>query len=170
MAGTPPAHPHPRGARARVAVLTVSDTRTVDTDVTGRTIRELLEADGHAVFDSAILPDDADRVQDRVRDWLGREECDGVLVNGGTGISRRDRTYEAIAALIDRRLDGFGELFRSLSYGEIGSAAMLSRAVGGIASGRIVFAMPGSPKAATLAMQKLILPEIGHILGELRKD
>lgn len=121
------------------------------------------------MVESAILPDDPDRVQDRVRDWLGDEHCDGVLVAGGTGVSPRDRTYEAIAALIDRRIDGFGELFRSLSFEEIGSAAMLSRAVGGIASGRIVFAMPGSPKAARLAMERLILPELGHILGELRK-
>jgi molybdenum cofactor biosynthesis protein B len=156
---------------ARLAVLTVSDTRTTESDESGALILELLASGGHESCDYRVEPDDPDRVRRCVEDWLGEEDCDGALVNGGTGISRRDSTYEALNGLLEKRLDGFGELFRALSYREIGSAAMLSRAGGGIASGgKILFFMPGSPKAVRLAMEKLVLPEIGHLLGELRKD
>jgi molybdenum cofactor biosynthesis protein B len=164
--------PHPHaipGVRASLAVLTVSDSRTDETDRSGRTIREMLEGEGHRVHDRDILPDDAGKVRARLERWLEEDRCDGVLVNGGTGISPRDRTYEAVSELLDRRLDGFGELFRMLSHAEIGSAAMMSRAVGGISRGKLLFSMPGSTGAVTLAMRDLILPEIGHLLGELRR-
>ena len=128
-----------------------------------------LRDEGHEVHACEILPDDAGSVRTRLEGWLQEERCDGVLLNGGTGIAPRDRTYEAVAGLLDRRLDGFGELFRMLSHREIGSAAMMSRAVGGIARGKLLFSMPGSTAAVKLAMKELILPEIGHMLGELRK-
>jgi molybdenum cofactor biosynthesis protein B len=131
--------------------------------------RELIEAAGHTVVEYHLLPDEPDQIRRRVVDWLGREDCDVVLISGGTGISGRDRTYEAVSGLLDTRLDGFGELFRMLSYDQVESAAMLSRAVGGVASGKPLFAMPGSPKAVTLALEKLILPELGHLLAELKK-
>jgi len=119
--------------------------------------------------DYRILPDEADAISDCVAAWIGRADCDAIVVNGGTGIAQRDRTYEAVSALLDRRLDGFGELFRALSYEQVGSAAMLSRAVGGIARGKPVFSLPGSPGAVALALERLVLPELGHLLGELRK-
>jgi molybdenum cofactor biosynthesis protein B len=132
-------------------------------------MRRLLEEAGHRVFEQRILRDEPAEVRAAVEHWLRAPGCDGVLVSGGTGISPRDRTYEAVEALIEQTLDGFGELFRQLSFGEIGSAAMLSRAVGGVARGRVVFAMPGSTAAVTLAMSRLILPELGHLLAELRR-
>lgn len=164
-------HAHDDGLRreARVAIVTVSDTRTEADDTSGATIADLLRQGGHEVVARRILPDDPDRVRDALIELLHDPHCDGVLVNGGTGIARRDATYEAVAGLLDKRLDGFGELFRSLSYAEIGSAAMLSRAVGGVASGRLLFSMPGSTAAVRLAMERLILPELGHLLRELRK-
>ena len=151
-------------------MLTVSDTRSASTDHSGEAIRRLIEQAGHRVVDHDILPDDPHRVRDRLSAWLADERFDGVIVNGGSGISRRDRTHEAVAALIDQRLDGFGELFRMLSWEQVGSAAMLSRALGGIAGGKLLFALPGSTAAVELAMQRLILPELGHLLAELAKE
>ena len=151
-------------------MLTVSDTRDASTDRSGEVVRRLIEQAGHRVADYGILPDDPDRVRDRLAAWLADEGCDGVIVNGGTGISCRDRTHEAVSGLLDQRLDGFGELFRMLSWEQVGSAAMLSRALGGIARGKLLFALPGSTAAVELAMQRLILPELGHLLAELAKE
>jgi molybdenum cofactor biosynthesis protein B len=165
-------HAHHReaaGVKARVALLTVSDTRDAQSDTSGRTARERLETAGHEVVHYRILPDEPDRVRDQVVEWLGLEDLDAVILNGGTGISRRDRTYEAISGLMEKKLDGFGELFRALSYREIASAAMMSRAVGGIARGKAIFSMPGSTAAVELALEQLILPELGHLVSELRK-
>jgi len=152
-----------------VAVLTVSDTRTEATDRSGEMIRSLCLAAGHRVNHYRICPDEPDLVRAAVADLVSRSDVEAVLINGGTGISARDRTYEAIAALFERRIDGFGELFRSLSYQEIGSAAMMSRAAGGLVSGRPVFSMPGSTAAVRLAMEKLILPELSHAVSEAQK-
>lgn len=157
-----------RSIIAAIAVLTVSDTRTVDSDRSGPAAMRLLKEAGHRVYEYEILPDEADRVRERVERWLDRDECDGVILNGGTGIAVRDRTYEAISGLLDKRLDGFGELFRALSFQEIGSAAMLSRAVAGVARGKLVFSLPGSTAAVELAMRRLIVPELTHLLGQLR--
>jgi molybdenum cofactor biosynthesis protein B len=104
-----------------------------------------------------------------VLQWLERADCDGVITTGGTGISARDRTYEALAGLLEQRLDGFGELFRAMSFEQVGSAAMLSRAVGGVVQGKLLFALPGSPAAVELALRGLVLPELGHLLAELRR-
>jgi molybdenum cofactor biosynthesis protein B len=162
-------HAPERGAAA-IGLLTVSDTRTSVTDRSGALARRLFEAAGHRVVVDRILPDEPDQVAELVHEWLGREDCDLVVVSGGTGISARDRTYEAVTRLLDQRLDGFGELFRMLSWQEVGSAAMLSRAVGGIARGKPLFALPGSPAAVELALVRLILPEIAHLRSELAKQ
>jgi molybdenum cofactor biosynthesis protein B len=151
----------------RCAVLTISDTRKPETDVSGRTIVELLEADGHVVAKRQILRDEPKDVHDAVIAQLGG--VDVIITTGGTGITSRDSTYEAVVGLFEKRLDGFGEIFRMLSYGEIGSAAMLSRACAGVARGTAVFILPGSEHAVRLALTKLILPEIGHVVRELRR-
>jgi molybdopterin adenylyltransferase len=152
-----------------IAVVTVSDTRTPDTDESGSLIRTLCERAGHAVTQYRLIPDEPDRLKEVLRDLTSRGEVEAILIDGGTGIAARDTTFEAVASLLERRLDGFGELFRALSYQEIGAAAMLSRAVAGLLSGRPVFSMPGSPAAVRLAMEKLILPELGHVVAEARR-
>ncbi|HET9481370.1 MAG TPA: molybdenum cofactor biosynthesis protein B [Candidatus Polarisedimenticolia bacterium] len=152
----------------RVAVLTVSDTRTPDTDESGALIRDLSVGAGHRVVRYEVIPDGTERLTLAVREALDAG-AEAVLVNGGTGLSGRDRSYEAIASLLDRRIDGFGELFRWLSFRSIGAAAMLSRAVAGLVDGRPVFSMPGSPAAVRLAMEELILPELGHVVNEARR-
>lgn len=151
----------------RCAVLTVSDTRAPETDVSGRTIVDALEAAGHVVAKRQILRDDPKDVHNAVLGQIGG--VDAIITTGGTGITSRDSTYEAIAGLFDKRLDGFGELFRSLSYQEIGSAAMMTRACAGVARGTAIFILPGSEHAVRLAMTKLILPELGHVVRELRR-
>ncbi|MBA3414232.1 MAG: MogA/MoaB family molybdenum cofactor biosynthesis protein [Chloroflexia bacterium] len=153
----------------RCAVLTVSDTRTPETDSSGRLIRDLLEMRGHVVVVHAIVPDDADGIRLTLGEWASRDDLDAILSNGGTGIAGRDTTYDALVDLLEKRLDGFGELFRMLSYAEIGAAAMLSRAVAGVYRGKLVAAMPGSTNAVNLAMAKLLLPELGHLVYEIGK-
>lgn len=153
----------------RCAVITVSDTRTAETDTSGALIRERLERWGHQVIVYAIVPDEADQIGQLLDEFLERPDCDAVLLNGGTGIARRDVTYEAVAARLEKRLDGFGELFRWLSYREVGTAAMLSRAIAGVARGKVVIAMPGSTGAVRLAMDELVLPELAHLVFEARK-
>ena len=151
----------------RCAVLTISDTRAIETDVSGRAIVELLEGAGHVVAKRQILRDQPMEVHDAVVAQLGG--VDALITTGGTGITSRDSTYEAIAGLLEKRLDGFGELFRALSYQEIGSAAMMTRACAGVARGTAIFILPGSEHAVRLAMTRLILPEIGHIVRELSR-
>jgi molybdenum cofactor biosynthesis protein B len=153
----------------RCVVVTVSDTRTEATDTAGRAIVELLEAQGHEVASRTIVPDDQARIAAVLDEALGREDVDAVLCTGGTGITARDSTYEVVTARIEKRLDGFGELFRMLSYADVGPAAMLSRACAGLARGRILVAMPGSEGAVRLAMHKLLLPELGHMVREARR-
>jgi molybdenum cofactor biosynthesis protein B len=146
------------------AIVTVSDTRTVETDTSGAMTRDLLVQAGHVIAGQAILPDEPARVRAHVEALLAEPEVDAVLVNGGTGLAPRDTTYEAIAGLLEKRLDGFGELFRMLSYEQIGAAAMLSRAVAGVARGKVVASMPGSTAAVELAMSQLVVPELGHMV------
>lgn len=161
-------HRQQAGLRTVVAaVLTISDTRTPETDKSGQTIRRLLEAAGHQVGFYAVVKDEPTQIRDLLAKLAAEKSVQVLLLNGGTGISRRDATYEAVSQLLDKRLDGFGELFRMLSYQEIGPAAMLSRAVAGVYQGLILFSMPGSTGAVTLAMEKLILPEISHLVWEL---
>jgi molybdenum cofactor biosynthesis protein B len=153
----------------RCFVLTVSDTRTESTDTGGRAIRDLLAGAGHAVVGHALVPDDGAAVRATVSAQLDAPDVDVVITTGGTGISSRDTTYEAIDGLLDKRLDGFGELFRMLSYEQVGSAAMMSRATAGLARGHIVIALPGSEAAVRLAMTTLVLPELGHLVQQARK-
>ena len=155
--------------RANCAVVTLSDTRTADTDTSGKRIAELLESDGHRVAGAWIIPDDPQQLAPLLDELIARPTVDVILTNGGTGVSRRDNTIAVVESKLSLPLPGFGELFRMLSWEQIGSGAMLSRATGGIARGQIVFAMPGSTKAVELAMTKLILPELKHLLRELRK-
>jgi molybdopterin adenylyltransferase len=160
---------HKAHAPASVAcyVLTVSDTRTPETDTGGRAIRELLEGAGHTVTGHALVRDEPAQVAAIVRQQLAAGDARVILTTGGTGITSRDGTFEAIDGLLEKRLDGFGELFRVLSYETIGSAAMMSRATAGTAGRTAIFVMPGSPDAVRLAMTRLILPELGHIAQQL---
>lgn len=160
---------HVKGGPACVpcAIVTVSDSRTAETDGSGRAICAMLEAAGHPVCDYRIVRDEPEEIRAVVETFASQSGCGAILVNGGTGISPRDRTYEAIVELLEQRLDGFGELFRMLSYQEIGPSAMLSRAVGGIIRGKPLFCMPGSTGAVRLAMERLILPELTHLASLL---
>lgn len=150
-------------------VLTISDTKTPETDTSGKLIRELLTGAGHTVAGSEIVRDEPAEVQRVIRDACGNAAVQAVIMTGGTGITSRDSTFEAVEALLDKRLTGFGELFRFLSYQEIGAAAMLSRAQAGVCRGRILFSLPGSPNACRLAMEKLIIPELGHLVREVSR-
>jgi len=150
-------------------VVTVSDTRTPEDDVSGRRVRELITEAGHRVEESMIEPDHSVEIRWAVRGLLAREDVHVVVVTGGTGFSPRDVTVEAVVPLFEEEVLGFGELFRMLSYKEVGSAAMLSRATAGVARGCAVFLLPGSPQAAELAMRELVLPEAAHLVGLLRK-
>ena len=160
-------HAHGRRA-ATCAILTVSDTRTPETDVSGARIRTLLEGAGHRVAAYGIVPDEPAAVRSRLETFLGDPAIDAVIVNGGTGLAPRDTTYETVAALLEKTLDGFGELFRMLSYQEVGPAAMLSRATAGVARGKLLASLPGAPAAVELALAKLLLPEIGHMVHLVR--
>jgi molybdopterin adenylyltransferase len=185
-------------ASVRCAVLTVSDTRTEATDTGGRAITTLLTEHGHEVMFKEIVRDEPDQVRVLIANWIGAGADEGrashrtvdqtvnrkvnqtvdrtvdrtvqaIITTGGTGISSRDRTYEAVTSLLDKQLDGFGELFRMLSFQEIGAGAMLSRACAGVARGRIVICLPGSEHAVRLAMTRLILPELGHLVREISR-
>ena len=150
-------------------VLTISDSKTPETDTSGTLIRELLTGAGHRVVGSAIVRDEPADVQRVVREACAETAVQAVIMTGGTGITSRDSTFEAVEAMLEKRLPGFGELFRMLSYQEVGGAAMLSRAQMGIARGRIIVSLPGSPNACRLALEKLLLPELGHLVRELRR-
>ena len=166
VAATPLEHKATAPKSVGCFVLTVSDTKTPETDTSGALIRDLLTKAGHHVIDSAIVRDEPTDVARIVREASTRAEVQAVIVTGGTGITSRDSTYEAIEALLDKRLPGFGELFRMLSFQEVGAAAMLSRAQMGLHARRIVVSLPGSPNACRLALEKLVIPELGHLLRE----
>ncbi|KKB34193.1 MogA/MoaB family molybdenum cofactor biosynthesis protein [Bacillus thermotolerans] len=152
-------------------VITVSDTRTEETDKSGKKIKELLTANGHSVARYEIVPDEKVSIQQAVLKGIADSEVEAVIINGGTGIAERDVTIEAVTPLFEKELPGFGEIFRYLSYAEdIGSAAIMSRAAAGVAGRTVIFSVPGSTGAVTLAMNKLILQEAGHIISELNKD
>ena len=150
-------------------VLTISDSKTAETDTSGALIRERLTGAGHTVVGHAIVRDEPTQVAAVIRKGCGDPAVEAFILTGGTGVTSRDSTFEAVEALLDKRLTGFGELFRMLSYAEVGAAAMLSRAQGGVVQGRALFSLPGSPNACRLALEKLILPELGHVLREVRR-
>jgi molybdenum cofactor biosynthesis protein B len=153
----------------RVAVLTISDTRTSETDTGGDVVEETMRGAGHEVVAREIVRDEATSIRTALVDLLARPEVDAVVSTGGTGISGRDTTYEVVERMVEKRLDGFGELFRMLSYEEIGAAAILSRALAGAVGTKFVASLPGSRHAVRLGMEKLLVPEIAHIVFELRK-
>lgn len=150
----------------RCAVITLSDTRTAETDSSGQLIVDRLRGAGHAVVERHIIPDEPARLGPLLERLCGADGVDAVLLTGGTGVGPRDSTHDVVSARLEKRLDGFGELFGMLSWQEIGPAAMLSRALGGVRNGRIVLSMPGSRNAVRLAMEKLVLPELQHLVWE----
>jgi molybdopterin adenylyltransferase len=153
----------------RCYLITVSDTRTAATDTSGQAIAALLAAAGHHVLGQVIVKDEAALVRRAIERQLASKTVDAIITTGGTGITSRDTTFEAVNALLEKRLEGFGELFRMLSYQQIGAAAMMSRATAGIAAGHIIVALPGSEAAVRLAMEKLLVPELGHLVQQARK-
>lgn len=151
-------------------IITVSDTRTNETDKSGKIISSLLEEKGHKVIERTIVKDDQEEIRLAIQRGVAANDVDAVLLNGGTGISKRDVTYEVVEGVLEKELAGFGELFRMISYtDDIGTPAMLSRAIGGVTKETAIFAMPGSSGAVKLAMSKLLIPELPHIVRELRK-
>ena len=154
----------------RCAVITASDTRTEETDKSGQKIKDLLATQHHPVVSYQILKDEPTQISSAVRTLLEQPEVDAILINGGTGVAPRDTTFEAIQGLLEKEISGFGELFRMLSYQDIGSAAMMTRATAGVAKGKVVVSLPGSTGAVELGMTKLILPELGHMLFLLRGE
>jgi len=150
-------------------VITCSDTRTPETDTSGQLIQKLLKEHGHSIAAYHLAKDEPAQIKGRIAEGIANDAVQAIIINGGTGISRRDSTFEAVDAMLEKRLDGFGEVFRYLTYQEIGSPAIMSRATAGIIKGRILFSTPGSENAVRLAMEKLILPELGHLVKELTK-
>jgi len=146
----------------RICTVTVSDTRTRETDDSGRTCRELLEAAGHKVVRNVIIKDDPKYIQELVRDMSDANVCDAIVANGGTGITKRDNTHEALEAIFEKRIDGFGEAFRRLSWDDFGPRAILTRATAGVFNSCVIFSLPGSPGAVQLGVTKLVLPILGH--------
>lgn len=153
----------------RCAVITVSDTRTPETDTGGKAVADYLTGAGHRVVAKEIIPDEPARMRPLVTSLAERGDIDAILLTGGTGIGSRDQTYETISGLLTKSLPGYGEIFRWLSFEDVGPAAMLSRATGGLIGRTVVLTMPGSPAAVRLAMEKLIVPEIGHLVREARR-
>lgn len=150
-------------------VITCSDTRTPETDSSGQLIRKLLEERGHTVVGYHLVKDEPAQIQLWIARGTANDAVQAIIINGGTGISHRDSTFEAVDEMLEKRLDGFGEIFRLLTYQEIGSPAIMSRATAGVINGRVLFSTPGSEQAVRLAMEKLILPEIGHLIQQLSK-
>jgi molybdenum cofactor biosynthesis protein B len=164
--------PHPDTLNLTVngAVITVSDSRSPSTDKSGQLIKQLLENVGHYLSFYAVIKDEAELIRELLEDLSQRLDVDVVIFNGGTGIAPRDTTYDALEGLLEKTLPGFGELFRFLSYQEIGSRAIASRAVAGVYRGKLIFSIPGSSNAVKLAMEKLILPELVHLVKQLGKS
>jgi molybdenum cofactor biosynthesis protein B len=155
--------------RLRCVVITVSDTRTIENDTGGAAVIEHLEKAGHVVVQREIIRDEPAVMRPLLELLRERDDVDAVLMTGGTGIASRDQTFETVSSLLSKPLPGYGELFRMLSFAEIGPAAMLSRAVGGLLGKRVLLTMPGSPAGVRLAMEKLIVPELGHLVREARR-
>lgn len=156
-----------KGGPVTLAVVTVSDSRTAKTDANAAFLREAIEGSGNRLHSIRIVPDEPELVRAALDALAGEEAVQVVLFNGGTGISRRDRTYDVLSAVLEKELPGFGELFRMLSYEEVGAAAMLSRATAGVCCGKVIVSVPGSPAAVRLAWERLIRPELAHLAWEV---
>jgi molybdopterin adenylyltransferase len=167
---TPQPHPNAIDISINCVIITVSDTRTLDTDTSGKTIDLLLQAAGHRVISYQIIPDEPTQIQAELDLAVASESgIQAIVFNGGTGISARDTTYDAIASKLTKTLPGFGEIFRLLSYQEIGSRAIASRAIAGTYQHLLVFSLPGSSGAVRLGMEKLIIPELVHLVTQIQK-
>ncbi|MCU0565653.1 MAG: MogA/MoaB family molybdenum cofactor biosynthesis protein [Oculatellaceae cyanobacterium Prado106] len=163
--------PHPDAPTpliVRCAVITVSDTRTPETDQSGALLQQLLQEAGHQIGDYALVKDEPEQIKTQLQALGQRSDLDALIFNGGTGIAPRDTTYDAIAHSLEKTIPGFGELFRWLSYPEIGSRAMASRAIAGVYQAKLIFSLPGSRNAVRLATEKLILPELSHLIKQIR--
>jgi molybdenum cofactor biosynthesis protein B len=165
----PSAHKARAPRSVRCFVLTISDTRTEATDTSGRAISELLGGAGHIVTGRAIVRDDPQAIREAILRQVANPDVQAVITTGGTGITSRDSTYEVVNSLFDKRLDGFGELFRMISYEQIGSAAIMSRACAGISAGSILVSLPGSEGAVRLALERLLVPELGHLVEQAQR-
>jgi molybdopterin adenylyltransferase len=164
-------HRNEAPSSVRCMVITVSDTRTPETDKSGSLMKELLEQAGHQISDYRIVKDEYGPIQQLIRDAAADPGIEAILLNGGTGIAMRDTTYEAVRDVLDKEMPGFGEIFRYLSFAEdIGPAAILSRATAGVVGSTAVFSTPGSTGAVKLAMTRIIVPELGHVMREIYKD
>jgi len=163
-------HPHPDapGMTVSCAVITVSDTRTRDTDRSGQLIQQLLSEAGNTIGFYTLVKDEPDQIRSQMQTLSDRSDLDALIFNGGTGIAPRDTTYDAIEGLLEKTLPGFGEIFRTLSYAEIGSRAIASRAIAGVYRGKLIFSVPGSSNAVKLVLETLILPELVHLVSQLR--
>ena len=164
-------HEHREAApeKIRVAILTISDTRTRETDTGGDIAEELLRDAGQEIVARQIVRDEVTAIRNNLIDLLARSDVDAVITTGGTGISARDTTYEVVERMIEKQLEGFGEIFRTLSYEEIGAAAIMSRALAGSVGTKFIVSLPGSRNAVRLAVEKLLVPELAHVVFELRK-
>lgn len=169
MSSSVDAHRSEGRREIRCAVITVSDTRTRETDTGGKTLADRLVAAGHLVLHREIIPDEPRQMSVLLQALANHDDMEVILLTGGTGLASRDQTYETVSNLLTKTLPGYGELFRSLSYQQIGTAAMLSRTIGGLIGRTVVLTMPGSPAAVTLAMDQIILPELGHLLREAQR-
>ena len=169
MSSVPDQHRSQAPSSIGCVVITVSDTRTLQTDTGGQAVVDLLEGGGHEVLDRQIIPDEPEQMRRLLAEYRERDDVDVVLMTGGTGLGSRDQTFETVSRLIGKPLPGYGELFRMLSFEEIGAAAMLSRATGGLVGKTVLLTMPGSRAAVRLAMERLILPELGHLVREARR-
>ena len=169
MSNVPDEHKSNAPTAIGCAVITVSDTRTLETDTGGQTLIERLESAGHVVVQREIIPDEPTSMRQLLEELRERDDVDAVLMTGGTGLTSRDQTYETVTSLLTKPLPGYGELFRMLSYEDIGPATMLSRATGGLMNRTLLLTMPGSRAAVELAMDKVILPELGHLVREARR-
>lgn len=154
----------------RVAILTVSDTRNEDTDKGGKRLIELIEGTEHTFVEKKIVKDEIGPISEAIEGWLAADTVDVIITTGGTGIAMRDVSIEAVSSFFQKEIPGFGEIFRYLSYTEdIGTKAMASRAIAGVANEKLIFTIPGSVGAINLAMGKLILPEMAHLFYEIKK-
>lgn len=169
MSTTPQEHKADAPDSIRCAVITVSDTRTLETDTGGQTLIDLLTTAGHVLSAREIVPDEPARLRPLLESWRDEGQIDAVMMTGGTGVSSRDQTFETVTDLLTKPLPGYGELFRMLSYQEIGAATMLSRATGGLMGQTVLLTMPGSRAAVRLAMEKIVLPELTHLVREARR-
>ena len=167
MTHTP--HPNLEAMVLKCGVITISDTRTEESDRSGKLIRELLQSAGHRIVIYQIIPDEPSQIQTKLIQWGASSQLDSLIFNGGTGIAPRDITYDVLEGMLEKTLPGFGELFRFLSYQEIGSRAIASRATAGVYRQKLIFALPGSTNAVKLALEKLILPELNHLIKQLRQ-